>query len=71
MAEGHGRERWAHTSVLCCLIANTHRDPRKGRPYRPSDFDPYQQQQAPRSSGPDRQGLAMLRQVLESTSERS
>jgi len=41
MAEGLGRERWAHTSLICALIANANRDPKKHRPFKPSDFDPY------------------------------
>ena len=41
MAEGHGRDQWSRMSVLLALTANCHRDPRKGRALRPSDFDPF------------------------------
>ncbi len=41
MAEARGRDAWAHTSVLCALIANVNRDPKKGRPFKPADFDPH------------------------------
>jgi len=41
MAEGLGRERWAHTSMICSLIANASRDPKKHRPFKPDDFNPY------------------------------
>ena len=41
MAEAKGRESWAHTSALMALIANVNRDPKKTRPYKPADFDPY------------------------------
>lgn len=41
MAEGRGREAWARTSAILTLIANTNRDPKKGRAFKPSDFDPY------------------------------
>jgi hypothetical protein len=41
MAEGLGRERWAHTSVICSLIANANRDPKKHRAFKPDDFNPY------------------------------
>jgi len=44
MAEGLGRERWAHTSLICAVIANAHRDPKRTRPFRPADFDPYASQ---------------------------
>ena len=43
MAEGLGRDRWAHTSMLCALIANANRDSKKGRALKPADFDPYHQ----------------------------
>ena len=41
MAEGGDRQRWNHTSQLLALIGNANRDPKKGRPFRPSDFNPY------------------------------
>jgi len=41
MAEGHGRDAWSRTALLCALIANAHRDPKKGRAFRVEDFDPY------------------------------
>jgi len=44
MAEGHGRDVWGPLSVLCALIGNAHRDPKKGRAFKPSDFDPYDKQ---------------------------
>ncbi len=68
MAEGLGRERWAHTSLICALIANSSRDPKKHRPFKPSDFDPYA-----RSRSTDRRfrkvadkaSLQILREALE------
>ena len=41
MAEGRGREHWAHTSAMLALIANAHRNPKKQRPFTPADFNPY------------------------------
>jgi len=41
MAEARGRDNWAHTSAILALIANVNRNPKKTRPYKPSDFDPY------------------------------
>jgi len=41
MAEARGRDNWAHTAVLLALLANVHRDPKKTRPFKPADFDPY------------------------------
>jgi len=41
MAEGHGRDEWGRTALLCALIGNAHRDPKKGRAFKPCDFDPF------------------------------
>ncbi len=41
MAEGHGRDAWERTALLAALMANTHRDPKKGRAFKPGDFNPY------------------------------
>ena len=41
MAEGHGRDEWGRLSVLLALTANCHRDPKKGRTMKPSDYDPF------------------------------
>ena len=41
MAEARGREAWSRTSAVLALIANVNRDPKKTRPYKPGDFDPY------------------------------
>ena len=41
MFHNRGKEAWSHTSALMAVLANTHRDPKKHRPYRPKDFDPY------------------------------
>lgn len=41
MAEARQRESWSRTASVMALLANTQRDPRKTRPFRPSDFDPF------------------------------
>ena len=41
MANAHGRERWQHTSVVLAMLANAHRDSKKTKAFKPSDFDPY------------------------------
>lgn len=43
MAEARERSEWARASALLALIANAHRDPKKGRVFRPGDFDPFAQ----------------------------
>jgi hypothetical protein len=65
MAEGYGRQQWAHTSLLCAMIANSNRDPkRKPSPYKPADFDPYARQDR-REVVTDSNALAILREALE------
>ncbi|HOQ06093.1 MAG TPA: hypothetical protein PKY88_12870 [Anaerohalosphaeraceae bacterium] len=41
MAQGRGESAWGRTSNLMALIANVNRDPKKGRPFKPEDFNPY------------------------------
>ena len=65
MAEGLGRERWAHTSLICALIANANRDPKRSRPFKPSDFDPYARQDRRLRTVADKESLAVLREALE------
>lgn len=41
MAEARQRDEWSRTSSVMALVANTQRNPKKTRPFRPSDFDPF------------------------------
>jgi len=41
MAEGHGRDEWGRTALLCALVANAHRDPKKGQAFKVADFDQF------------------------------
>jgi len=43
MAEGKAKDKWQHTSVILALLANCHRDPKKTKPFKPADFDPFAQ----------------------------
>ena len=49
MAEGRAKEAWDHTSVVLAMLANTHRDPKKGKAFEPDDFNPYSE----KTSRPD------------------
>ncbi len=42
MAEARGRDAWGRTATVLALLANIHRDPKKHRALRPSDFNPYE-----------------------------
>jgi len=41
MAKGQSKDRWARISLLCAIIANAYRDPKKSRPFKPADFNPH------------------------------
>jgi len=41
MAEARGRAEWDRTAAILALTANINRDPRRGRPLTPADFNPY------------------------------
>jgi hypothetical protein len=41
MAEGANRQAWDHTAQICAVIANCNKDPKKGRPFKAADFNPY------------------------------
>lgn len=45
------RDEWLRTSSLMALIANTQRDPKKTRAFRPGDFDPFAKTAAPMRVG--------------------
>jgi hypothetical protein len=59
MAESRQRADWARSSALMALIANTQRDPKKTRAFRPSDFDPFAR---PRSTL--KTGIGVLKTVF-------
>jgi hypothetical protein len=41
MDEARDIDRWNHTSMLCALVANVHRNKKKrSKPFAPSDFHP-------------------------------
>jgi hypothetical protein len=67
MAEGSSRERWAHTSLLCALIANANRNPKKHRPFNASDFDPHARHDRRSRTVAGKHDLRLLREALEST----
>lgn len=41
LAEARAKDAWGRTSALMALIANCHRDPKKSRPLKPADFNPF------------------------------
>jgi len=64
MAQGRQQSDWAHTSMICALIANALKDPKSGKTYQPRDFDPtYTPEPKTTTQQPD--DLTSLRHALE------
>jgi hypothetical protein len=42
MAYGRSHEEWNRASLLCALMANIHRDPKKCPAFKPTDFHPHE-----------------------------
>jgi hypothetical protein len=61
MGEAASRRQWAHTSAVLALLANAHRDPKKGRPFTPADFNPHLRRKEPVVA---KVGIAVLKQVF-------
>lgn len=61
MAEAASRERWQIASAQMALTANLNRDPKKHRPFKPDDFNPYRQQTATR---PEKADISILKALL-------
>lgn len=45
MAEGRQRHDWSIAASVMALVANTQRNPKRTRPFKPSDFDPFAKRQ--------------------------
>lgn len=41
MAEAKQREAWNHTAALLALMVNLTRNPKKSKPAKPEDFNPF------------------------------
>lgn len=41
MADGRAKFMWGIASSQMALLANLNRDPKKGKPFKPSDFNPF------------------------------
>jgi len=62
MAGARRKQEWSHTSALLAMLANCHRDPKKTRPYKPTDFQP--RPTAPRSTSRPQADIGLLKQVF-------
>ena len=67
MAEGRGRDLWAHTSAVLALVANVHRDPKKSQSFKPADFNPHLTETKRRSPLIKTKDLSILKTVFVKT----
>ena len=47
MSDARQRHEWSIASTLMAVLANIHRDPKRSRTLKPSDFDPFAQRTPP------------------------
>jgi hypothetical protein len=59
MAEGRQRHEWSMAASVMALVANAQRDPKRTRPFRASDFDPFA-----RPPKPIRADVSVLKDVF-------
>ena len=65
MAEAKQTDEWNRSAALMALLANTHRDPKKSRKFKPADFHPHLKQRHPtRNVKPPKVGIAVLKSVF-------
>ena len=65
MAEGRSKDTWQHTSAILALIANVNRDPKKTKAYKPSDFNPTQNNTSrPDAVVVDKENVSLLKAMF-------
>ena len=60
MAQERQRDQWAHTSLVLSVIANIHRDPKKGHRFTADDFNPL----STRKRSSLRTGVGILKRIF-------
>ena len=63
MAEARQHDLWNYASSMMALLANIHRDPKKGRALRPQDFHPLAHARARRRQ-PLKADISVLKSVF-------
>jgi hypothetical protein len=64
MAGARQKQEWSHTSALLAMLANCHRDPKKTRPFKPSDFQPMPDRTRTRTPPVARADISVLKTVF-------
>ena len=71
MAEGRQRAEWARMSSLMALAANCHREAKRSRAFRPSDFDPFTRSAAANAVMIDGGNVELMEKVFTGKTERN
>lgn len=61
MVEARSRDRWNHTATTLAVVVNSN-PYRKGKPLKPSDFHPHENQ--PAAAAPLKADLSILRTLV-------
>jgi hypothetical protein len=64
MAQSRQTENWNHTAALLAMLANVHRDPKKGRALKPSDFHPVPKPKTKAEQPPIKGDIRMLKTLF-------
>ena len=64
MAEARQHDLWNYASAVMALLANIHRDPKKGRALRPQDFHPAAHMNSRRQQRPLKADISVLKSVF-------
>jgi hypothetical protein len=64
MTQARQSENWNHTAALLAMLANVHRDPKKGRALKPADFHPLPKPQPKAEQPPIKGDIRMLKTLF-------
>ena len=64
MAEAKQTDDWNHTAALLAMLGNIHRDPKKGKAFRPADFHPAMKRTSPSSTPVPKVDVSILKTVF-------
>jgi hypothetical protein len=64
MAEARQHDLWNYASAVMALLANIHRDPKKGRAFKPIDFHPISSSRARKTRAPLKADISVLKAVF-------
>jgi len=64
MVEGRIEQEWNHTAMVCSLMANINRDPKKSKEFTLADFHPYMINKANQVIHDSKQGFAQLKRLF-------